>query len=173
MATLIDTRHGNIPHNPPAWDKRDRTGLTLSILIPLVAVLVGNGLMVLADGRENADYAAVSWSPPGWLVGAIWLVIYPLWGAARWNVATSDDARASLSMWVAALMVWGLCYPVVVSFTGTAGSVAANVFSLVLAIVAIIRVWPVSVAAVTMIAPSIIWLCIANALGFEALESAR
>lgn len=172
MASLADAPPGKMLRSPPAWDRRDRTGLTLSILIPLVAVVAGNGLLVLTKGLQSADYAAVSWSPPGWVIGAIWCVVYPLWGAARWKVATSDEIRASRSMWVAALIVWGLCYPVVVSFTGTAGSVVANVFSLVLALIATIRVWPVSRAAVMLLAPSIVWLCIANALGFAALEGA-
>jgi translocator protein len=173
MVTLIDANHANASRKPPPWDRRDRTGLTLSIVVPLVAVLVINGVILSTNGMQNPDYAAVSWDPPGWLVGAIWTVIYPLWGAARWNVSTTDDVRAGRSMWVAALIVWGLCYPVVVSFTGTLGSVIANVFSLLLAIAATIRVWPVSMTAVAMIAPSIIWLCIANALGFAALEAAR
>ncbi len=173
MASLIDAHPGKDGSAGPVWDRANMLGLTLSIVLPLAAVLMGNGLLFALGDVENPDYAAVSWNPPGWLIGAIWCVIYPLWGAARWKTATKDDPRASRSMWVAALIVWGLFYPVVTAFVDTTGSAIANGFSLLLAIMAIIRVWPVSMAAVTMIAPSILWLIVANALGLQALEMAR
>lgn len=172
MATTAQTGPRSA-HQPPIWDRPDAVGLAASIIIPLAAVLIGNGLLALTGGEENPDYQAVSWNPPGWVIGLIWCVIYPLWGAARWNVATSAHKDAGRSLWVAALIVWGLCYPIVTAFVGTPGSVVANVFSLVLAIVTTIRVWPVSMAAVAMIGPSIVWLLIANALGFAALEQSQ
>lgn len=173
MGTVLQAKPeaGGARHAP--WDRPDTGGLVLSILLPLAAVLIGNGLIYASGSLNNPDYEAVSWGPPGWVIGMIWCVIYPLWGAARWKVAAKHDACARRSYWVAALIVWGLFYPVVTAFVGTAGSVAANVFSLVLAIVTIIRVWPASMAAVAMIAPSIVWLFIANAFGFAALEGAR
>lgn len=73
---------------------------------------------------------------------------------------------------MAALIVWGLCYPVVTAFVGTTGSVIANAFSLALAITAAVRVVSVSWSAFWMIAPSIVWLVIANALGLQALQMA-
>lgn len=155
------------------WDRQTGVGVALSIVLPFLAVLLGNGLIYASGSLNNPDYEAVSWGPPGWMIGLIWCVIYPLWGAARWKVAAKGDANSGRSYWVAALIVWGLFYPVVTAFVGTAGSVAANVFSLVLAIITIIRVWPASMAAVAMIAPSILWLFVANALGFAALEGAR
>ncbi len=156
----------------PLWDRPEGLGLTLSIVIPLAAVVIGNGLIYASGSLNNPDYEAVSWGPPGWLIGVIWCVIYPLWGAARWKVAAKNDAMSGRSLWVVALIVWGLCYPVVTAFTGTLGSVVANILSLVLAIMTTIRVWPASMAAVGLIAPSILWLCIANAFGFAALEGA-
>jgi translocator protein len=161
-----------IVRKPRLWDRPDGLGLAASIIIPFAAVLVGNGLLVMAGSEQNADYEAVSWNPPGWLIGAIWCVIYPLWGAARWKVATSGHAQSGRSLWVAALILWGLCYPIVTAFVGTHGSAIANGFSLLLAIVAIVRVWPASMAAVVMIVPSIIWLFVANALGLAALAQA-
>lgn len=171
MPTVIQG-HSDKTHGP-LWDRPDALGLAVSMLGPLLAVLVGNGLLFAAGGMENPDYAAVAWGPPGWLIGTIWCVIYPLWGAARWKTATADDPRAGRSWWLVALIVWGLAYPVVTAFVGTEGSVIANVFSLALAVAAVVRVWPVSLAAVVMIGPSIVWLLIANALGFAALEQAR
>ncbi|MEQ1781378.1 MAG: tryptophan-rich sensory protein [Hyphomonadaceae bacterium] len=170
MATTLETQ--SAPHAAPPWDRPDALGLTLSMVIPLAAVVIGNGLIYASGSLNNPDYEAVSWGPPGWLIGAIWCAIYPLWGAARWKVAAKSDAHSGRSWWLVALIVWGLCYPVVTAFTGTAGSVVANVLSLALAIVTIIRVWPASMAAVGLIAPSILWLCVANAFGFAALEGA-
>lgn len=166
MATVAETRA------LPPWDRPDRLGLSLSVILPLATVLIGNGILFAVGDVENPDYAAVSWNPPGWLIGAIWCVIYPLWGAARWKTATADDPRASRSWWVAALITWGLCYPVVIAFVDTTGSVIANGFSLALAVTVAVRVAPVTWSAFWMIAPSIVWLVIANALGLQALIQA-
>lgn len=170
MATTIgrSERRSRAP-----WDRPDGWGLALSIAIPLVAVLAGNGILSLTGSEEDPAYQAVAWNPPGWMIGAIWTVIYPMWGAARWKVATKDDARASRSRWLVALIAWGLCYPVVVEFTGTLGSVIANGFSLLLAVFVAMRVRPVSAAAFWLVAPSLIWLSVANALGITALTQAN
>lgn len=158
--------------HPPLWDRPNGLGLALSIVLPLAVVLAANWLVVLSGAEDNPDYEAVSWNPPGWLIGAIWCVIYPLWGAARWKTATANDHRSGRSMWVAALIGWGLLYPVVIAFVGTFGSVIANGFSLVLAFTALTKVRPVSRTAAWLVAPSIVWLCIANALGWAALTGA-
>lgn len=166
------TGTADAPACAPVWDRPNRAGLALSMIIPLVAVIVGNSLVLTLGAEENADYQAVPWNPPGWLIGAIWCVIYPLWGAARWKTATAADPRSNRSWWPVALIVWGLCYPVVTAFVDTLGSAIANGFSLALALAAMLMVWPVSRAAAYLIAPSIIWLMIANALGLQALQMA-
>ena len=167
MNTITEGRRGR-----PVWDKPNGLGLALSMVIPLVAVVAGNGILFAVGDVENADYAAVPWNPPGWLIGAIWCVIYPLWGAARWKTATADDPRAARSWWPVALIVWGLMYPVVTAYVGTLGSVMANGFSLGLAVVAALMVRPVSKVAFWLIAPSLVWLVIANVLGLQALQMA-
>jgi benzodiazapine receptor len=160
-----------IPARAPAWDRPTGLGLALSMVIPLLAVVIGNALLFATGGEDDPAYQAVSWNPPGWLIGTIWLVIYPLWGAARWKTATAAKGAAR-SWWVVALIVWGLCYPVVTAFVDTLGSVIANGFSLALAIAALAMVFPASRTAAWLIAPSIVWLIIANTLGLQALQFA-
>ena len=132
----------------------------------------------MGSGRFHLEHGAYC-EPPGRAMCALQAARAELEAKERgWIVCcqSDEDGWATYSAldayWVAALIVWGLFYPVVTAFVGTVGSVAANMFSLALAIVTIIRVWPASMAAVAMIAPSIIWLCIANAFGFAALEGA-
>lgn len=167
MTAATDSRNG-----APAWDRPNSLGLALSMIIPLVAVVAANGVMLTLGSMENPDYAAVPWNPPGWLIGAIWCVIYPLWGAARWKTATASDPRSNRSWWPVTVILWGLCYPVATAFVDTLGSAIANGFSLALALAAMLMVRPVSRAAALLIAPSIVWLIIANALGLQALQMA-
>ena len=172
MSLLSERRGGQQAQGRPAWDRRDGLGLALSMAIPLLAVVVGNGLVYAFGNMQNPDYEAVAWNPPGWLIGAIWCVIYPLWGAARWQTASAHDPRAQRSWWVAGLIVWGLLYPIITAYVGTLGSVLANGLSLALAVVAAIMVRPVSTAAFWLIVPSLVWLVIANTLGLQALQMA-
>lgn len=176
MAATIETGNSEMGNSAghggtPAWNRPTRWGLTISAIAPLAAVLIGNALVLTMGSEQDAAYEAVSWNPPGWVIAAVWCVIYPLWGAARWHVV-QNDALAGRAWWVVALIVWGLCYPVVVAFTDTLGSVIANGFSLVLALVAALRVRPASRTAFWLVAPSIVWLVIANTLGLQALQLA-
>jgi tryptophan-rich sensory protein len=140
-----------------------------SALIPLVAVILGNGL-IFATRSEGADpaFESLSLAPPPWLVAMIWIVIFPMWGLARWHAARHGRLGRRESWWVVALILWGLAYPVLTGFR-TVPSAWANLASLVLAAVTCRRVGTVSKKAAWLIAPSILWIAFATVLGFMAL----
>ena len=146
-----------------------RQGAWLSALIPLALVLVGNGL-IFASGAEGGDpaFERLALAPPPWAVAAIWIMIYPLWGLARWKAARAGRRGSKESGWVVALMGWGLAYPLLTGFEAVP-SAWANVVSLALAAVTFWRVSKVSHRAAWLIAPSVIWIAFATVLGFMAL----
>jgi len=153
------------------WNRNDRTGFVISTVAPVLAVLAINALIFAAGWSENdAAYDAVSFNPTGWLVGAIWLVIYPMWGAARWYAYQTGLAGRRASFWILGLMLWGLLYPFITSGSNTFVSVACNVISLGLVLAAALRAHAVSKRAFWLIAPSIAWIGFATFLGFAALQ---
>lgn len=159
--------------SPLPWNRNNREGFLISTLGPLAAVLIANALYY-ATGFTNADpaYDRIAFSPPGWFVGLLWCVIYPMWGASRWYARQTGLAGRRNARWVAALMAWGLLYPLLTAPTGVTVSALANAASLVLALAAAYYVRQVSKRAFWLIAPSIVWLGFATLLGFAALAHA-
>ena len=162
-----------ILHAPQPWNRNDRTGLAWSALGPALAALIANGLYY-ATGFVAGDpaYDAVAFSPPGWLVGLVWLLIYPMWGAARWFARQTGLAGRRNSRWIVVLMAYGLLYPLITTFVDTTGSVIANIVGLALALAAAWFARQVSRRAFWLIAPSLVWLGFATAWGFAALTHA-
>lgn len=153
-------------------NRPDRTGVALSIIIPVVLVGLANLLAYATGwGEEDPAYAAVSFAPPGWVVGAIWMVIFPMWGYARWRAFQAGTSGRQESWWAAALIAWSLSYPIVVLFLDTAGSAAANIFSLALAAVVAWRLSTVSKTAAGWVLPSLAWLTFASVYGFAAVAT--
>jgi benzodiazapine receptor len=143
-------------------------GAWLSALIPLAAVLIGNGLIFITGSDGSAEFDALPLSPPGWVIGLIWVIIYPMWGLARWYAARNGRQGRRESWWVVALILWGLAYPVLTRFELVAGA-WANLASLVLALLTLWRVSKVSSKGAWLIAPSVAWISFATVLGFWAL----
>ena len=161
------------PHLPASlrnpMNRPDRIGAVLSAAIPVGLAGLAN-LIILATGwgAEDPAYDAVWFSPPGWVVGTIWLLIFPMWGYARWKAFQAGTTGRAESWWAAALISWALAYPIVVTFLDTTGSAWANVFSLGLAAITAWRLSTVSVAAAAWIVPSLFWLSFASVLGYAA-----
>lgn len=155
------------PMNQP-----NRRGAWLSALTPLALAGLAN-LLIFATGwgAEDPAYDAVSFAPPGWVVGAIWLLIFPMWGYARWRAFQAGTSGRAESWWAAALIVWALAYPIVVAFLDTTGNAWANVFSLALATLTAWRLSTVSKPAAAWALPSLVWLTFASVLGFAAVQT--
>lgn len=168
MSDVILTKPSRTP-----WNRNDKSGLAISAALAFAAALIVNGVIYAAGwNAEDPGYAAVSFNPPGWLIATIWLVIFPMWGAARWYAYQTGLAGRRASYWVLALIVWSLAYPFITSGENTAVSAGANVISLGFALAAAAKARPVSKRAFWLIAPSIAWITFACILGFAALQHA-
>lgn len=165
MTDVVHTKPTRTP-----WNRNDKSGLTISIVAPLLAALLMNGVIYAAGWNgEDAAYEAVAFNPPGWLIAPIWLVIFPMWGAARWYAYQTGLAGRRASYWVSALMAWSLIYPLITAGPNIGVSAGANVVSLGVVLAAASQVRPVSKRAFRLIAPSILWIGFATLLGFAAL----
>ncbi len=154
-----------------AWNNPDGFGALLSATAPLAATMIENGLIFTFGAMKDSAYDATGLAPPGWVVGAIWTVIYPMWGLARWRTWNSGPKGPASAAWITALIVWGLLYPLGSLFWATRGSAVANVLSLLLCLVATWRAAKASRTAGWLMAPSVVWLCYASYLGWAAVRA--
>lgn len=122
--------------------KRSRAACRWSGRTPTsFAVVAENGLIVSAGwATQDPAFEAIPRPRPGWFVAAVWCVIYPMWGLARWRSHLAGEAGRRAAWWVVALMAWGLAYPIVTGGFQVVPSAMGTPSSLLLALVTAWRV---------------------------------
>lgn len=159
----------DLAEHPAAWNRPTRAARWLSMGVPLLLVVIGNGLLFAtrSDGADPA-FSSLRLAPAGWFVGLVWALIFPMWGYARWRVWQAGAVGRRASRWVVALMAWSLAYPVVTLGFDIGLAAVANIASLALVLMTTRRVLKASEAAARWLYPSIVWIGFATALGLVA-----
>jgi tryptophan-rich sensory protein len=152
-----------------AFDFRPaRNGRSLAILV-LATVLVTlalNGLIFALGwaGPSAASGRVYPLLPPGWAIGAVWVVLLALLAVAYWRLASDEAPEARrLGPWVLLLVAACLAYPLYTAglsneTAGFIGNLATIVASAFLAG----RVWPASRLAAALILLPAIWVSFAT-----------
>ena len=167
--TQRETEQGGAPRVAP-WNAPGVLGVVLSAGLPLLATLLLNGF-IFATGMRSDDPAItnIAWAPPGWVVGLIWSLIFPMWGLARWLSWRSGSAGQIAARWIVVLMAWSLAYPfLTLGFQVELGAIM-NGLSLLLGLFVMLQVWTRAPNAAAWIVPSLLWMCFANVLGLAAV----
>lgn len=117
-------------------------------------------------GSWYAGLAKPAWTPPNWLFGPVWTVLYVAIAVAGWLVWRRSGGRLTpaLYVWIAQLIanaLWsylffGLHRP------GVAGVDIAALWVLILAF--IVLSWPLSRVAAGLFVPYALWVTFAAAL---------
>lgn len=158
--------------------------LVWHVLLVFVAWALGEAVQRLVRGPGGgspdalrASYLAEprpSWSPPSWLFGIVWPILYILLAITGWRVRLhepwgSSAALAFYAVLLSLLAVWPLVYSALgLKRLGIAIQAAALVFAVLLCIFA----WRVEVLAGALQIPLVAWLAFALALAV-AIERMR
>lgn len=158
MATSTTGRIGYLPALHVDW----HTGLALVLnaALPLAAFAIVNGI---AEANGNPPLYFSPMGLPGWLGATLHLVSLPLFGIARWLVATHGPAGHKAGWWVVALIAGTIIFPFIVMPLDSVqlSMVAMGLFLLGLA--AVVRVGAIEPRAAAIMAPGLAWM------GFSAL----
>jgi tryptophan-rich sensory protein len=145
-------------------NRTDVKGEIANPLAALVAVIAVNALVFGLGLAGSEAYPDVWIEPPGWIVGLVWVLIFPMWGLARWHALRAGREGRRLAGFIVFMMVWSLAYPAVTAGFDLYRSAAANAISLLIVGFAMIRAFSVSRTAMWWIAPSLVWVAFANVL---------
>lgn len=151
----------NTTTTPPFNGAAMALGATVFIAITLAAAFTGSQFM---PGEWYAALAKPSWTPPNWVFGPVWGLLYIMIAVAGFVAWWRGAGSTALATWLLAIVLNGLWSPV---FFGAEQPLAALVVIglLWLAIVLFIaRTWQKARAAAWLFVPFLIWVSYALSL---------
>jgi tryptophan-rich sensory protein len=90
-----------------AWDRPDRVGLLANIALFVGTTIVLNGIIFAFGIDRRADaLTRLSWAPPGWTVGTLWVLLFSLYAVAHWLLLQGRESGRRAASWVRAIAVW-------------------------------------------------------------------
>ena len=146
---------------------RQAVGLVVVVIVTFAAAGIGS---VFTSASVSQWYPALekpSWTPPGWLFGPVWTLLYALMAAAAWVIWRKEGwagARAALLLYAVQLALNAAWSPL---FFGLRmpGIAFAELVVLWMAIVATVAAfWRRSLAAAVLMLPYVVWTTFAAAL---------
>lgn len=149
--------------------------ISLAVFAAIMAVVATTG----GSFRPGSWYMALakpSWTPPPWLFGPVWTVLYVLIAVAGWRVWQASPHPGLEGRRTVALALWGVQAALNMAWSwlmfglNRIDLAAADIVALWLAIAGFIAAAaPVSRAAAWLFAPYLAWVSFAAALNFAVL----
>lgn len=105
-----------------------------------------------------------AWTPPGWVFGPVWTLLYPLVALAGWRAWREGRSRVAPLLWLAQLAL-NLAWPWLFFFERRPDLSLLAILLLCVAIAATIAAfWPVHRGASLLLLPYLAWVAFAAAL---------
>lgn len=139
------------------------------VKLAMFVVIVGAVAFTAGQYMPGAWYAGLakpSWTPPNWLFGPVWSVLYLMIAIAGWLVWESEAAHSARWLWVAQIALNGIWSPVMFGWHNI-GAALAVILLLWLAIAAfVMATWRPVRSAALLFVPYLAWVSYATALNF-------
>ena len=153
-----------------SFSVREIPKLIVSILIPLI---IGFASAFLTFSSFPAFYATLnkpSWSPPVWLFGYVWTVLYILNGIALFLVWREGLGRRDVQIAIGVFAIqiilnffWSIIF---FGFRSLSGGLIEIIIMWIAILINIILFYRISKAAGILLIPYIIWVTIASYLNY-------
>lgn len=148
---------------------RQIIGLALSIAICAGAAGLGSMLTKPAVSGWYAALAKPAWTPPHWVFGPVWSLLYLAMAVAAWLVwrrVGFPHASSALNLF-AVQLVLNVCWSAIFFGAHSPGLAFAEILLLWLAILAtMVAFRPLSRAAAWLMLPCLLWVAYAAAINF-------
>ena len=139
--------------------------LTLLVFIALTAAAAIFGA-VFQPGTWYQALAKPDWTPPNWLFGPVWTILYIMIAVAGWLVWREQGLGLVLGIWALQLVLNG-AWSWIMFGQNQIGWALADIALLWIAVVLFaVLAWPVSQVAGLLFVPYLVWVSYAGALNF-------
>ena len=136
---------------------------SLLVFLVLVAVVASLGAM-FQPGAWYTGLAKPAWTPPGWLFGPVWTVLYGMIAVAGWMAWRSSGRGLLMALWGLQLTLNALWSPLMFG-RHEIGLALVDIVALVIVILAFIAAaWRQRRAAALLFIPYLAWVSFATAL---------
>ena len=137
----------------------------------LVACIGGGAASGLATppGEWYASLAKPTWTPPGWVFGPAWTLLYTLMAVAAWQVwrrRAATDVRMPLALFAIQLALNLAWTPLFFGMQRPGLALAEIVVMLAVILATTASFVRVSTTAATLMLPYCAWVCFATALNW-------
>lgn len=116
---------------------------------------------------ENGETTRLWFAPPGYVIPVVWFVLFTLLGIARYKLVQGDVAH--FQWWLYALAFLSASYAYYTLGLARLTHVSAlwfgligNIIVIIVAAVAVYKLWPIQKAAALLVLPTIIWTIFAS-----------
>jgi tryptophan-rich sensory protein len=144
--------------------RRDVLGLVAFVVMCFGVSVLGARAVQPALGHFYPSLAKPSWTPPSWVFGPAWTLLYPLIAVAGWLAWREGRSRVGTLLFLLQLAL-NLAWPFLFFAERRIGWAFVCIIALWFAILATIRAfWPVSRGAAILLVPYLGWIGFAAAL---------
>ncbi|HTM78156.1 MAG TPA: hypothetical protein VL133_11085, partial [Devosia sp.] len=153
-------------HTVAHGDVRAIAGLGLSAALPMAAYFVAD---IVGDAIGLVPVVTPPLGLPEWTLAAAMMLTLPMWGVARWLVASQGAAGRVAGHWIVALIGGVVLLPFALSLANPFMAGLLPVLVLLTGIVAVMRSSALSGGAALLLAPGLVWFGLGSLVGFTTL----
>ena len=144
--------------------RRDVLGLAAFVVMCFGVSVLGGRAIGPALAIWYPGLSKPSWTPPSWVFGPIWTLLYPLMAVAGWLAWREGRSRAGTLLFLLQLAL-NAAWPWIFFGNRRIDLAFACIVAMWLAILATVRAfWPVSKIAAILLVPYLAWVGFAAAL---------
>lgn len=138
---------------------------SLVIFLALVAAAALFGVM-FQPGAWYESLTKPEWTPPNWVFGPVWSVIYLMIAIAGWRIWSKQGFSVLLMIWLISLAI-NAAWSWIMFGEHQIGWALVDIWALLVTIFAfILLAWPVDRTAALLFVPYAAWVSYASALNF-------
>ena len=139
----------------------------LPFIFAVIVVALSGAVFMPGDWYRSLDKP--SWTPPDWLFGPAWAVLYLLIAIAGWLVWKSAGLGPALTAWILNLVFNGAWSVLMFGRRQIAAALVDALAMLVTIVAFMVLAWPSSETATWLFAPYLGWVAFASALNASLL----
>ncbi|MBL7155079.1 MAG: tryptophan-rich sensory protein [Candidatus Portnoybacteria bacterium] len=144
--------------------------LIISLALPQLAGLVGSVFTSSAIPTWYAGLQKPSFSPPNWLFGPVWILLYILMGISVYLIwqRVEENKKAKGALWLFWIhLFFNAIWSVIFFGLHNPGLAFINIIIIWLLIIALmVKSWPINKWSAYLLIPYFIWVSFASVLNY-------